>query len=94
MWARNGRELFYFVPPGKVVSVAIQPGSSFSAGNPQMVFQGQYLTPNNGPTYDVSPDGKCFLLIKSAQRVGASTAPPQLVVVLNWFEELARLTRK
>ena len=32
-------------------------------------------------------------MIKTAQPTGAASTPPQLVVVLNWFEELKRLTR-
>ena len=70
------------------MAVPIQPASSFAAGNPQMVFDGPYIAPNTGPTYDVSPDGKRFLMIKAAQPAGAASTPPQLVVVLNWFSEL------
>ena len=40
--------------------------------------------------YDVSPDGRRFLMI-SNQRNGTSAAPPQIVVVQNWLEELKRL---
>ena len=94
VWARNGRELFYLVPPGRVMAVPVQLVSSFAASNPQMVLDGPYIAPNSGPTYDVSPDGKRFLMIKAAQPAGAASTPPQLVVVLNWFEELKRLTRK
>ena len=39
-----------------------------------------------GRSYDVSPDGTRFLMLKEA----AATAT-QLVVVLNFFEELKRL---
>jgi hypothetical protein len=39
-----------------------------------------------GRTYDVSPDGSRFLMV----RVGDQSSTP-LVVVLNWFEELRRL---
>ena len=59
-----------------------------------MVFDGPYIAPNTGPTYEVSSDGKRFLMIKTAQSTGAVSTPPQFVVVLNWFEELKRLTRK
>ena len=55
-----------------------------------MVFDGPYLAPNTGPTYDASPDGKRFLMINA----GSTSTPPQLVVVLNWLDELKRLTRK
>jgi serine/threonine-protein kinase len=93
VWGRNGRELFYLAAPGKVMAVPVQPANSFTAGNPQVVFDGPYVAPNPGITYDVSPDGKRFLMIKAAQPTGAASKPPQLVIVLNWFEELKRVTR-
>jgi serine/threonine-protein kinase len=88
-WARNGKELFYFLQPGRIMAVPIQTGTTFSAGNPVEVVKGQFIAPQDGRTYDVSPDGKRFLVIKDATRT-AST-PPQLVVVLNWLDELKRL---
>jgi hypothetical protein len=41
-------------------------------------------------TYDVSPNGERFLMIKEG---GASdeTPPAELILVQNWFEELKRL---
>ena len=91
-WARNGRELFYLKVDGTMVAVPIHPdaGGRFSAGTPTSLFQGAYFAFRSGRTYDVSPDGSRFLMIKSA---APSTISPavQLVVVLNWFEELRRL---
>ena len=40
----------------------------------QVVFDGPYIAPNTGPTYDASPDGKRFLMIKAAQPPGAACA--------------------
>lgn len=73
------------------MAVSIQPGSAFSAGNPQLLFEGQYISVLSGRTYDVSPDGRRFLMIKDARPADPAAVPPQLVVVLNWFEELKRL---
>jgi hypothetical protein len=39
-------------------------------------------------TYDVSPDGRRFLMIKLAAN---EVTAPQIVVVHNWLEELKRL---
>jgi hypothetical protein len=40
-------------------------------------------------TYDVSPDGQRFLMIKENAGSGERDAPPaSMVVVQNWFEEL------
>ena len=88
-WESNGRELFYLAADGKLMAVPVQSGATYSAGTPQVVVNAAYLNPYNGRTYDVSPDGKRFLMIKEASTQPAS--PRQLVVVLNWFEELKRL---
>jgi hypothetical protein len=54
------------------------------------VVDGRYLAPQVGRNYDVSPDGQRFLMIKDATPATSSSTPPpsQLVVVLNWSEEL------
>jgi serine/threonine-protein kinase len=41
-------------------------------------------------TYDISPDGQRFLMIKAGGGSGQAAAP-QIVVVQNWTEELKRL---
>jgi eukaryotic-like serine/threonine-protein kinase len=88
-WARNGHELFYLDAGGVLTSVPVQTMPTFSAGNPAKVFETRYLVPNNARTYDVSPDGQRFVMIKGPADDGrASAASLSLVVVLNWFEEL------
>ena len=62
----------------------------FSAGKPRVLFEGEYFAsvfPQTSTTYDVSPDGQRFLMAKETAR---TTAPVQINVVLNWFEELKR----
>jgi hypothetical protein len=55
-----------------------------------VLFAGPYeLSPATSPDYDVSLDGKRFLMLKPAE-AGESGAPTQINVVLNWFEELKR----
>jgi serine/threonine-protein kinase len=89
LWSRNGRELFYLAPSGALMSVAITAGATWSAGRPVHLFEGAYYFPQGGAmgrTYDVSPDGKRFLMIKSAD-----DSPRRIVIVQNWLEELKRL---
>jgi serine/threonine-protein kinase len=94
VWARIGRELFYYVGPpsgpGRIMAVSVQPGTTLAFGTPHVVVDGQYLGPRPGRAYDVSPDGKRFLLIKDATPTTSSSSPPpsQLVVALNWLEDL------
>jgi hypothetical protein len=72
------------------MAVSVQPGTTLTFGSPQVLVDGRYLTPQPGRSYDVAPDGKRFLLIKDATpTMSSSVSPPsQLVVVLNWSEEL------
>jgi hypothetical protein len=62
----------------------------FSASKPRLMFNTLEYA-GNGPcrTWDVSPDGQHFLMIK----LGEQKAQPvtELILVQNWFEELKRL---
>ena len=80
LWARNGRELFYR-NGDKVMAVPVTPGSSFAAGAPRPLFEGQY-----DPWWHTAPDGQRFLMIGREQESGVN----QLHFVLNWFDELRR----
>jgi hypothetical protein len=64
-------------------------GTTWNNGTPTKLLEGQYVTGGGtlGRIYDVSPDGQRFLKIK-APGTGASAAPPALIVVQHWEEEL------
>jgi hypothetical protein len=51
------------------------------------------VAPNYNPRhYDVSLDGKRFLLLKDVDTAGAGKpAPPEFRLIQNWTEELQRL---
>jgi serine/threonine-protein kinase len=90
LWAPNWQELFYVGPSGAVMAARVDArGSAWSAGAPQKTVVGPYLTLTSvsGRTYDVSPDGQRFLMVKQP----ATRAPAQIVIVQNWFEDLRRL---
>lgn len=90
LWSRNGQELFYLTPDGALMSVAIRGGATWTAGMPTRLFEQIYFGPAIGAvgrTYDVSPDGKRFLMIKSP------STPERIVFVQNFNEELKRLVR-
>jgi len=76
-----------------LTSVPIEADGSFTFGNPEVVFEETYLFRGRsglGRTYDISPDGKRFLVLKEG-RPGDETEPTQLILIQNWFEELNRL---
>ena len=81
-WNRNGRELF-FRNGNKMMAVEVQTSATFHALTPKMLFE----TTNTGG-FDVSPDGRRFLMVKSAAVPQAQQI--EMRVVLNWFEELRR----
>ncbi len=89
VWNRNGRELFYYLTPGKVFAVAVRQGNILSFDAPRLVVDGRYPAPYWVRQYDISPDGNRFLMLKAVADplVGSS----HLVIVQHWFEELNRL---
>jgi serine/threonine-protein kinase len=90
LWARS-KELFYVAGGGVVMSVPVEAGVTFRAGNPIRLFEGRYYTVAGGRTYDVSPDGQRFLMLKVAGGSDEDAALTSIIVVENWFEELKRL---
>jgi Tol biopolymer transport system component len=88
VWNRNERELFYR-SGNKMMAVEITTQPNFALGNPRVLFEGPYVLATVPiSNYDVSPDGRRFLMVKPTEQVQA--APTQINVVLNWFEELKR----
>jgi serine/threonine-protein kinase len=89
-WAPNGRELFYLDESNTLIAVPVRTsGPTFIAGNPTTVFDTKYVEPNPARHYDVSPDGRRFLMLKESAGDRDET-PASMVVVLNWSDELQR----
>jgi serine/threonine-protein kinase len=87
LWSRDGRELFFISASGMMMSAAIKPGPSFSYDRPVELFSAAPYYVNVARNYDVSLDGKRFLVVKSAD---AKVAKPPVVVVANWFDEVQK----
>jgi serine/threonine-protein kinase len=93
LWSPDGRELFY-LQGDAVMGVSTETEPTFKAGKPETLFRGTYvrLSTNDGQPWDISPDGKRFLMIKPPASTGAvptAAAPqPKINIVLNWTEEL------
>ena len=92
LWARSGKELFYVGADGALMGVPVEArGANWNAGTPMKHLDRHYFVGNtiNARTYDVSPDGLRFLMVKVPGRDGG--AAPALIVVQHWDEELKRL---
>lgn len=91
LWARNGCELFY-ISPGRrtLMSVTIRTVPGFTSGSPTRILDlGPYLSAAAGRAYDVTPDGRRFLLIKAPGVSGSPEGmPATITMVLNWQQEL------
>jgi eukaryotic-like serine/threonine-protein kinase len=85
-WRRDGNELYYFAPDGKIMAVEVATSPAFRAGVPKALFEAP-LDPNSiAAQWDVTADGKRFLIPASKTQ---SEQPP-FNVVLNWQAALKK----
>jgi Tol biopolymer transport system component len=81
-WGANGKELFYRVG-GKVMALDIGTSTDLVTGVPRELFDGPY------GQYDPLPSGQSFVMV---QEMATGDPPTRINFVLNWFEELKRVT--
>jgi serine/threonine-protein kinase len=100
VWKRGGGELFYR-NSDSMMAVPVSTASGFTAGRPQELWKGHYshgMSSSCGPpgfsssNYDVTPDGRRFLMIKDEDQ--DSSTSKQIVIVLGWAGELSRIAAK
>ena len=85
-WRRDGKELYYMAPDDKLMAVDVsEKGGSFSLGKAHALFQTNYSA-GPGWDYDVSADGKKFLVISQ----GEQRASQPLTLAVNWPALLKR----
>jgi serine/threonine-protein kinase len=83
-WSPSGREIFYRNGNAMMqASVRTQPG--FAVGDVRQLFTGQFVQGAIYRNYDVGRDGRSFVMIRPDQTGGQT-----VMVVLNWFANLAR----
>ena len=91
VWNPVGGGLFFFAQTDELMEIQVGQGTEWEATIPTVVVRSGYAIGNRAAaaTYDVSPDGQRFLMIKNP-------APPDsgssgIIVVQNWFSELQGL---
>ena len=88
-WSRDGKELFY-VEGSTLVAVSVTSGAAFSVGSARRLFEHPELRDGRGtasyPQYDVSADGRQFVLPGPVD-LGEEAPKPSIGVVQNWFAE-------
>jgi hypothetical protein len=97
VWKRNGGELFYR-DGDKMMAVTVSTTPTFTAERSRLLWEGHYshgMSASCGPpgatssNYDVTADGKRFLMIKDNDQDRASSK--QIVVAPGWANELRRM---
>ena len=72
-----------------LMAVAVETEPTFAREIPEMLFDLTGYGRTTGRDWDVASDGQRFLLIKERAASGDTAAPPQIVIVQNWLDELA-----
>ena len=86
VFARNAPTLFYR-RGDEMIAVDIAAGPPIEVGAPRRVLVKPYNRSNGfWPNYDVTPDGRRILMIRST----AQEMPSRVNVVLNWLETINR----
>ena len=88
VWPRDGHELLYVDLSRRMIAVPVTAGTTFKAGPPEVLFQANYLTLPVGRPFDVSDDGRRFVMIKEPQ-----PSARQFVFVERWFDDVAARLR-
>jgi Tol biopolymer transport system component len=88
-WRRDGKELYYLAPDGRLMAAEVKTGAGFEAGFPSGLFVTHTRQPISAMdffSYDVTSDGQKFLL---NTKVDTSNSAP-LSVILNWSSEMEK----
>jgi Tol biopolymer transport system component len=80
-WRRDGSELFYLTLDARLMSVAVQGGSSLRTATPKALFPTP-VSQNGEWAYDPTPDGQRFVF---SVPMGDSQPAP-IMIVLNWAQ--------
>jgi serine/threonine protein kinase len=89
-WRKDGKELYYLAPDGRLMAVDVELDGSFKAGVPKPLFQTnvtpQPLVGSDRNQYRASADGQRFLV---------NTLPPEatysgITVIFNWTSALVK----
>jgi Tol biopolymer transport system component len=93
-WSHDGRELFYTPTQSiggqatlnKMMAVPISLRPTFTMGTPRQLFEGRYGGTAGIRAYDVTADGRRFLMVQQKERPAVAAA--EMILVQNWVEEL------
>ena len=89
MWSPSGDALYYVLGNALMVAPLTLEPTLTTTEVPTVLFEAnEAIDLTNFGVMALSPDGERFLTILNQSESGEDAAPPQITVVLNWFEEL------
>ena len=82
-WSRDGRELFFQTRDGKLMSAEVHDAAEFTIDEPKVLFAARLraYAGNTRSQYDVSPDGKTFVV---NQLTASTEGSAPVTLVQNW----------
>jgi len=88
-WSRDGKEVFYATEgrPRRLMVVDVKTSPAFEAGRPRELFSPEVTLVGGGTGYDVSPDGRRFVMLREVETPDRAVA--DLHVILNGLGLLA-----
>ena len=86
-WSARGNELFYLDAANEMQAAHVTTSPTFGIQSKERLFSadGYFVSPWSG-SYDVTPDGQRFLMLRVGSAIG--TEPSSLVLVENFLTEL------
>ncbi len=87
-WSPDGRALYY-LGATSLMAVDVGSGATFTPGNRRALFSTEFLSSTQESSYDVMPDGRRFVMIRSR----ASAEDAELIVIENVAGALAGRAR-
>jgi Tol biopolymer transport system component len=88
VWPSAGHELLYLDPARRMMAVPVKTGGDFSVAKPEPLFTANYYTMPVGRAFDVSEDGRRFVMIKDDQ-----PSSRRFIFVQHWLDEVAARVR-
>jgi serine/threonine protein kinase/Tol biopolymer transport system component len=86
-WRRDGAELYYIAADRTLMAVEVKTQPMFQSGTPHPLFPvAQFTMQSPAALYDVTPDGKRFVVISPGREMAGTPA----TVVLNWEAALKK----
>jgi len=87
LWSPDGRRLYYRARAA-LMAATVGTSPALAISKRDTLFTGQFSTSPWHPNYDVAPDGKSFIMVRPVEE------HRQLILVVNWIEELRGRTAR